>query len=232
MGFFYKNHINVLKIPKFGKKHKIIAFLFFVLLIVVIYIKYLIAPIVLRNTESQMKSYASKSINFAIAETMNQNVSYGDLIQIIKDEEGNVSFIEANSVRINLLSKSMSKCVMSNFLEFAKFPIKIAIGSFTGVSILSGFGPKIAFNISPFGEVYCSFSSNFDSAGINQTYHKLYMIISLNVNIVFPFERLRFSSSSEVLICETLIIGKIPEVYLNSGNLDEMLNLIPSRFSS
>jgi hypothetical protein len=29
-----------------------------------------------------------------------------------------------------------------------------------------------------------------------------------------------------------LIIGKIPEVYLNSGNLTEMLNLVPSKFTS
>ena len=179
-----------------------------------------------------MQSFATKSINYAIAETMNQNVSYGDLINVVKDKNDNVSFIEANSVRINLLSKTMSKVVMSNFLEFAKFPVKIAIGSFSGISILSGVGPKIAFNVSPFGEVVCSFTSNFDSAGINQTYHKLYLIILLKVNIVFPFERLQVLSDSEVLLCETLIIGKIPEVYLNSSSLDEMLNLVPNKFTS
>ena len=97
---------------------------------------------------------------------------------------------------------------------------------------MSGVGPKIAFNVSPFGEVVCSFSSNFESAGINQTYHKLYLIILLKVNIVFPFERLQVFSDSEVLLCETLIIGKIPEVYLSSNNLDEMLNLVPSKFTS
>ena len=121
---------------------------------------------------------------------------------------------------------------MSNFLEFAKWPIKIPMGSFSGIAILSGVGPKIAFNVSPFGEVLCSFSSNFESAGINQTYHKLYMIILLKVNIVFPFEKLQIVSDSEVLLCETLIIGKIPEVYLNSDNLTEMLNLVPNKFTS
>lgn len=197
-----------------------------------LYCKYLAIPVVINNTKSQMQSFATKSINYAIAETMNQNVSYGDLINVVKDKNDNVSFIEANSVRINLLSKTMSKVVMSNFLEFAKFPVKIAIGSFSGISILSGVGPKIAFNVSPFGEVVCSFTSNFDSAGINQTYHKLYLIILLKVNIVFPFERLQVLSDSEVLLCETLIIGKIPEVYLNSSSLDEMLNLVPNKFTS
>jgi hypothetical protein len=27
-------------------------------------------------------------------------------------------------------------------------------------------------------------------------------------------------------------VGKIPEVYLNSGSLTEMLNLVPEKFSS
>jgi len=39
-------------------------------------------------------------------------------------------------------------------------------------------------------------------------------------------------SSSEVLLSETLIVGNIPEVYLNSSNLTDMLNLVPERFSS
>lgn len=227
-----KNHFSLINLSKFRKKHKIFAFFIIIILIIFLYCKYLAIPVVLNNTRSQIQSYATKSINYAVADTMNQSVSYGDLINIVKDKNDNVSFIEANSVRINLLSKTMSKVVMSNFLEFANLPIKIAIGSFSGISILSGVGPKVAFNINPFGEVICSFSSNFESAGINQTYHKLYLIILLKVNIVFPFEKLQVLSDSEVLLCETLIIGKIPEVYLNSGNLDEMLNLVPNRFTS
>lgn len=224
--------VNAYNLSKFRIKRKCFAFFLLFLLIFYLYCRYLAVPIVIRNTEAQIKSYATKSINYAIADTMNQNISYGDLVNIVKDKNDNVAYIEANSVRINLLSKSMSKVVMSNFLEFAKIPIKVAVGSFSGISIFSGVGPKIAFNISPFGEVLCSFSSNFESAGINQTYHKLYLIISLKIYVVFPFRKLQVESESEVLLCETLIIGKIPEVYLNSGSLTEMLNLVPTKFTS
>ncbi len=227
-----KNRIKLIDISKFRIKNKFFAFFIILLIVIFLYCKYLAVPILIKNTESQMKSYATRSINYAIADTMNQNIGYGDLVNIVKDTNNNVSFIEANSVRINLLSKTMSKVVMSNFLQFAKWPITISVGSFTGLSILSGLGPKIAFKVSPFGEVLCSFNSKFESAGINQTYHQLYLIVSLKVNIVFPFERLQVYSDSEVLLCETLIIGKIPEVYLNSGSLTEMLNLVPSKFTS
>lgn len=229
---YKKSCFWLISLHDFNIKHKFFAFFLIFVLLVVLYVKFLAIPIVVANTHTQMQSYATKSINYAIADSMNQNVSYGDLISIVKDSNDNVSYIEANSVRINVLSKTMSRVVMSNFVEFAKIPIKIAIGSFSGIAVLSGFGPKIAFRVNPYGEVNCYFNSSFESAGINQTYHKLYMIISLKINIVLPFRQLSIISDAEVLLSESLIVGKIPEVYLNSGKLTEMLNLVPNCFSS
>jgi sporulation protein YunB len=227
-----KSHIKLINIGYFQLKYRFFAVFILIFISIFAYVKLIAVPIIINNTESQIRVYASKSINYAVAETMNQNVSYGELINIVRDKNDNVSYIEANAVRINLLSKTMSRTVMSNFLEFAKLPIKISVGSFSGIDILSGVGPKIAFSINPYGQVDCYFTSSFKSAGINQTYHKLYMTISLNVNIVFPFRQLKVESRSEVLLSESLIVGEIPEVYLNSGTLDEMLNLVPERFSS
>ena len=118
------------------------------------------------------------------------------------------------------------------FLEFSKIPITVALGSFSGIAVLAGVGPKVAFKVNSYGESFCSFTSVFESAGINQTHHKLYLNININVYVVLPFNKIDMQSTSDVLLCETLIVGKIPEVYLNSSNLNEMLNLVPSRFSS
>lgn len=223
---------RLINLHKFRLKHKIFAFFLILFILVVLYIRFLATPIVVANTQTQIGSFATKSINIAIADIMNQNIAYSELISIVKDGENNISFIEANSVKINILSRTMSKVVMSNFLEQSKVPVKIPLGSFSGISLLSGVGPKLAFNVNPFGEVFCYFTSNFESAGINQTYHKIYMQIELKVNIVFPTKKIVVSSSSDALLCETLIVGKIPEVYLNSDNLTDMLNLVPSRFTS
>lgn len=227
-----KSYFKLINLSKFRIKHKLFAFFLIFFLIIFLYAKYLATPIVVENTEVQLSNFATRSINYAIADTMNQNVSYSDLITVVKDGNGDVSFIEANSVRINLLSKTMCKVVMSNFLELAKSPLKISLGSFSGISILTGAGPKIAYKVNPYGEVYCSFISEFESAGINQTYHKIYIVLTIKVNVVMPFRKIELNSSSEVLLCNTLIVGKIPDVYLNSNTLMDMLNLIPERFSS
>lgn len=227
-----KYRFNVVKTFKFQLKHKIFAFFIILTYLIYAYAKYLATPVVVANTETQISSYATKSINYAIAETMNQGTSYGDLVTIVRDDADNVSYIKANSVKINLLSKTMSRVVMSNFLSLAENPITISLGSFSGLSIFSGYGPKIAYFVNPFGEVNCFFNSKFESAGINQTNHKIYLMIKFNVNVVFPFEKLSIESVADVLLCETLIVGKIPEVYLNSNNLTDMLNLVPEKFNS
>ena len=227
-----KYRFNLINTHKFKLKHRIFAFFLLLCVFIILYTKYLAVPIVAENTEIQLKTFATKSINYAVADTMNQSISYGEFVTIVKDDKGDVSLVEANSVRINLLSKTISKVVMANFVELAKQPIKISLGAFSGISIFAGLGPKIAFDVSPYGEVYCLFTSTFESAGINQTHHKIYLQISINVYVVLPFKKMEVKSESEVLLCETLIIGNIPEVYLNSGNLTDMLNLVPSRFTS
>ena len=227
-----KFRFGLINIHNFRLKHKIFAFFIILIFLIFLYIKFLATPLILSSTETQLSSFATKSINYAISDIMNQNIAYSELISIDKDAENNISFIEANSVKINILSRTMSKVVMSNFLELAKSPIKIPLGSFSGISLLAGVGPKVAFNVNPYGEVNCYFSSKFESAGINQTYHKIYMQIEILVNVVFPTKRVKLSSSSDALLCETLIVGKIPDVYLNSNNLTDMLNLVPSRFTS
>ncbi len=227
-----KSVLKLINLHEFQLKHRFFAFFLIFVLLIFCYVRFLAIPIVVANTKSQMKSYASKSINFAIADTMNQSLSYGELVRVVKDENNNISLLEANSVRINLLSKTMSRAVMYNFLELSNRPIAIALGAFSGIALFVESGPKIAFDVSPYSEVHCYFTSSFESAGINQTYHKLYMIIELKVNIVFPFEQLCVKNNAEVLLSESLIIGKIPEVYLNSGKLTEMLNLVPDSFTS
>ena len=227
-----KYRFNLINMSKFQLKYKYFAFFLFIFVLMFLYLRYLVMPLVVANTETQIKSYATKSVNLAIANTINQKVSYGDIVNVVKDSDQNVSYIEANSVRINLLSKTVNKEVVSNYVTFSKKPIKIAIGSFSGISIFAGFGPSIAFSVNPYGESNSFFTSSFESAGINQTHHKLYLVAELKVYVVLPFKKLEIKSSADVLLCETLIIGKIPEVYLNSGKLNEMLNLIPDRFTS
>ena len=70
-------------------------------------------------------------------------------------------------------------------------------------------------------------TSGFEEAGINQTNHKLYLTVCSNVSVILPLENKVVDTQTQILIAESIIVGKIPDTYLNSPSTDEMYNLIP-----
>ncbi|MGI6228216.1 MAG: sporulation protein YunB, partial [Christensenellales bacterium] len=96
-------------------------------------------------------------------------------------------------------------------------------GTFTGFSFLMGFGPDIEIKFTPIGSANCDFISEFASAGINQTLHKIYITVKAEIYSVSSIYDIQTTVISEVLICENLLIGEIPDTYLSLGRL----NLVP-----
>lgn len=211
-------------------KRKIIvffAFLFLIFALFVVYINFVATPLIVDTSKSQIKVYATKSMNYAITEAMNHNITYDDLVTVKTNSKGNIDLIQANTVKINNVSMMIERITLAHLLEISRNPITIPLGAFTGIPLFSGMGPPVSINIFPYGEIGCKFLSQFVSAGINQTQHKIYVSVDTIINVVLPFNTLSIKMSNEVLVCESVIIGEIPETYLKSGNLTEMLNLIP-----
>lgn len=187
-----------------------------------------VTPIIIRTSESKIKTLANKSMNIAVVTAMSQDITYDDLILITYNTAGDISIIQANSITINNLAKSITRVTQENLIKLTDEPITIPLGAFSGITALAGLGPTIDFEIHPYGDISCKFSSEFVSAGINQTQHKIYMNIISNVNIILPFKDLQVQATSSVLVCESVIIGNIPDTYLKSDSLEEMMDLIPS----
>ncbi len=219
-----------IKTYNLNKKRKILVFFACLMTIIaffILYIKFLVTPLMVDTSTYQIKLYATKSMNYAITETMNQNINYDDLVNIVTDSSGKIGMIQANTVKINNVSMMIERITLAHLLEISRNPIKIPLGAFTGISIFSGMGPPVMIDIYPYGDVTCKFLSQFVSAGINQTQHKIYVGIDAKVNVVLPFKTISVDMSNEVLVCESVIIGEIPDTYLKSNTLTEMLNLVP-----
>lgn len=213
-------------------KRKVVLFFTIVAVIFaffVLYIKFLVTPLIIHTSEAQIKVHATQSMNFAITEAMNQHIAYDDLVNIVTDSSGKISMIQANTVKINNISMMIERITLSHLMEIARTPIHIPMGAFTGISLFSGLGPPVDVEIFPYGEVGCRFLSQFISAGVNQTQHKIYVSVDTVVNLVLPFKTIAINLSNEVLVCENLIVGDIPDTYLKSNQLQDMLDLIPGR---
>ncbi|MBO4569732.1 MAG: sporulation protein YunB [Clostridia bacterium] len=218
--------ITAISFRKRKRIAKILLVFFLIVLLLYLYISKLATPLLVETTQAQVKVYANKAMNIAITEAMNQNITYDDLVNVTTDSSGKISLIQANSIQINALSKLIGRVTISSLNELVKVPIKIPLGAFSGIPLLAGVGPKIPLNVYPYGDVSCRFESKFISAGINQTQHKIYLYVSCNINVIIPFSSLKVLTNSEVLICESVILGEIPDTFLKSGELTEMFSLV------
>ena len=212
------------------KRRKLVAafsVIAFIITCAILYLQYLVNPVIYRTTSSKVKTLANKSMNIAVTTAMNQGISYSDLIKI-ETNDGKTTLLQANSIRINALAKLITRTVQENLRDLLEDSVKIHIGSFTGLPVLTNVGPIVNIGLdNSFGDISCKFSSDFVSSGINQTQHKIYLHIVTKVNIIFATQTMRVESGTDVLLCESIIIGEIPSTYLKSDSLDEMMNLIP-----
>ena len=212
-----------------NNKKKYIITLIVVLIIIVAYAFFslLINPVLVNTIELRAKSISTRAVNSAVSDVIMNSIVYDDLINIVTDELGNITMIQANTFEINNLSKDLAQTTETKIDEYGKKGMSIAIGSFTGIPLFVGLGPEIKLRVTPIGSVYSSFSSEFESAGINQTIHRIYLNINTNVGVVLPLFTKKFTTTQHVLIAESIIVGSVPEVYLYSDTLDSLLNFVP-----
>ena len=221
----------IIKTKRYIKNHKKrLAFVFSVfcfLCCVIMFYKNNINNIINETVEIKCEALAVKAMNMAIGDVVMDSVVYDELVNIVNNENGEISMIKANSLAINNISKSLSKTTESYVNDIGNNGVKIPIGNFTGIPLLVGMGPSINLKVKPVGAVVCRFSSKFETAGINQTNHKIYITISTSVNTVLPILSNSVKAEQQVLVSESIIIGKVPEVYLYSDQLDTLLNFVP-----
>ncbi len=220
---FFKRLLNLSK-----KKYFLILFCcIFFLVIIYIYFANIVNPIILNSSEAKVRSLTLQAVNSAIADVVAESILYNDLVSTVTDENGKIVMLSANSILINKLSKELAKSAQNKLKNIGDEGMGIPIGNFTGIPLFVGVGPNVKVRLIPIGSIHCNFESKFESAGINQTHHRIYVNIEASVNMLLPVKSLSVKSVSQVLISESIIVGEVPSTYLNSDNLQDMLDLIP-----
>ena len=212
-----------------SKKRKLgIVLSIFLIVIVCVFVFFntYVNPIIITISQAQIKAMATKAVNSAVQTVINNTDVYDELIDIMVDSDGNITMFQVKSIQINKLSKNISRTAQQNMELASAEGVGIPLGTLSGISVLVGLGPELRFFVSPIGSIQSSFSSEFASAGINQTNHRIYLTMDTTVSIVLPTSTKTVSTKTHILVCESIIIGKVPDTYLNSTSLDEMLNLV------
>ena len=170
---------------------------------------------------------ATRALNAALTEALEDGVDYDDLMNVRMDDGGQVSLLSANSMRMNALAERAGDAALRKLETVSAQKVDVPLGAALGLTLLAGSGPRIPISIVPVGSVQTDFETEFEACGINQTRHKVYLQLSASIRIVIPTGAKTTNVTANMLVAESIIVGKVPESFVGYRLSEEELNMAP-----
>lgn len=168
--------------------------------------------------KTQVMNTTSDLTNDAIAKQIAVgDIQYDRIVFFEKDLDGRITALKTNMSEVNRLKTDILNIINDEILALDHSDIGIPLGSLFFPEILSGRGPAIPVHILSIRNSDANFVSHFSQAGINQTMHRLNMEVSIDVAVLVLGQTSSFTMSSEVVVAETIIVGDVPQTYLQTG---------------
>ncbi len=167
--------------------------------------------------ELSFQGVLSTASYYAIEKSLSIEFSYDNLYKIHKDNDGNITMITADAYKFNSLTTKLANSVGEYLTNYINEGVDVPIGVFTGISMAQGFGKKIKMKLIAINSVKCDVVSKFETAGINQTRHILYLDVTPDIAVVTRFSTKKLIHKITVMLYDNVIIGKVPEVYFSGA---------------
>lgn len=164
--------------------------------------------------DNELENHAMNAIDRAVAEALeSMSVKYEELVVTATDSSGKVNALHADTKAINTLKTRLSLKITEYIRSDQKIRVGVPAGAFTGVVLLSATGPDIYVTLRLGGSVITTIKSDFTSAGINQTIHRIFLVVDADVSLTCPIIFYETSFVTEYELCQTVIVGNTPQTF-------------------
>ncbi len=172
-----------------------------------------------RMTCETALSDARDSVNIAVNNAINSIMSsekwFGaSFVTLEHDAGGAVSAITTDVSAVNALSSQLM-AELAQTASSGGLDVNVPLGDILGMGAFTGRGPKMQVRVTMLTSSYATYRSELVSAGINQTLHRIALQVTVFAQIYIPWAHISAEIDNEVLIAETVIVGSVPETYLN-----------------
>lgn len=170
-------------------------------------------PVIQSYGANRAKIYAADIVNRAVADVLCQEpTAYDSLVRQVTLSDGTIAAVETDAVAIDQLKTSVIQRVKGLSQEDPG-ELKIPVGTLTGVSFLLGRGPDVSIKMQFSPYIYSNITSEFQSAGINQTLHQMMLQVTGEVYILMPGADSTVQVDADFCLAETILVGEVPDAY-------------------
>lgn len=186
------------------------------LIVFVIIFETQVSPFEQKCIQKQAKTISNRIINQSVLEVLKKlDYNYDDLAKVNYSNNGEVNAITTNSYNINRIkTKSMLK-IQQKLDRQKYYNFDLPIGAFTQLTILNNLGPNVTVNFKLTGSANCKIKNKFQSAGINQTIHRIYLVVVAKITVLSPSYTSEKVYKTNYEVAQTVIIGNIPSAFAN-----------------
>lgn len=157
------------------------------------------------------------AVNEIVLQTMSDpTLDYDYFVDFERDNDGRVAAIITNMARVNTLSARLLNAVVEAS-NMGELDLNIPLGNLLGSGMLLGRGPDVPVRVTMLTSSRAGFHNELVSAGINQTKHQVMLELFVDVDVLLPWEVCSTQVVVDVLVAETIIVGSVPNTYLNWG---------------
>lgn len=193
-----------------------IFFTLFFLIFIIWLVFTKLQPSFIEYAKVYSNNIANEVVNSAVDDVFVKE-EYQSLAQVMENSSENIKAIETDTAKINRLKSAIIQSMQKNIDSHKSDTVYVPLGSCSNLYFLAGLGPKVPIRIYPVSIVNADFKESFDSVGINQVKHKLYLDVSMKMSFVGMMFAQSDTVETSVLLNETIIVGDTPTYYGNGG---------------
>lgn len=184
-------------------------------------------PLVFSLAEARSAQLATQVLTSAVAQALEGETAYEDLMNVRMDANGQVALLSANTMRLNRLADKAGKAAQQMLEAMSSEQVSVPLGAALGLTIFAGSGPRIPVSIVPVGSITTNFATEFEACGINQTRHKVFLTVTARIRIVIPNGAKTTEVTVNMLAAESIIVGAVPEGFVGYDLTEAEMNLVP-----
>lgn len=165
--------------------------------------------------QAKLRNQLTVISNETVANVLAQGaLRYSDMVVMEPGLGGGIATITTETVRLNNLKSAVLTQIVAQVESLDTHSLGVPLGALTGLELFAGAGPDLPIQVLSVTSAEGTYRNDFISAGINQTLHRVMLDITLTAEVLLPGGMVESIVSTPVCVAETIIIGQVPQTYL------------------
>ena len=179
-----------------------------------------LSPYIRELARNQAVNAASNAITDAVGEMLRrEDTDFSRVIVLEKDVQGHITALRTDMGQVERLKVEVLGILGGLIAEINTQQLGIPLGNLLLPDLLAGTGPVLPVKAVSLTMSNADFFSDFTEAGINQTLQTLKVKFTISLTILTTVGYETVDVDSDVMVAQTVIVGKVPETYVNLGHL-------------